>query len=88
MDISRYKELKTKGLTRLEKNEDEKVELIVERFDLATGNKIEPERENIEAYTYNLQMYKDQLVDIQTKIDNSQELISDVEKFKGGKDAR
>lgn len=84
MDILRYKELKTKGLTRLEKNEDEKVELIVERFDLATGNKIESEKEDAEAHIYNLQMYKEQLIDIQIKIDNSQELVNDVEEFKGG----
>jgi len=84
MDISRYKELKVKGHTKLEKDKNEKIEIVIDRFDVATGDEIESEREDTEAHTYNLQRYKEQMIELQAKIDNVQELVNDIEKFKGG----
>ena len=82
MDISRYKELKTEGLTKLELNKDGKIELVIERFDSYTKNRLELEREEVEFHLYNLKMYQIQIAKLQAKLDNALELQADIAKVK------
>lgn len=81
MDILRYPELKAKGLARLERKGDE-VKLITEKWDDHTGEKKEPEEENVEFYATELEMLLTDKAYNQKRIDVLVELVADMDELK------